>query len=443
MFTNRALVKLIVPLIAEQFLVIFIGLADTMMVTGISEAAVSAVSLVDSVNVLLTQLFSAMSAGGAVVAAQYLGKQEPLNACKAAKQLFYVTFLLACAISVISVTANRALLSLIFGTLTEETLRYCETYFLLSALSYPFLALYNSGAALLRAMGDSRASMFTSLIMNVINVGGNALLIYGCKLEVAGAAIASLVSRGVGAGVMVMLLLDIRHPIHLIHPLKWEWSGSMTKRIFRIGIPNGLENSMFQIGKLLLAGFISTFGESLIAANAITGNICSMGNLPGNAVGLAMIAVIGQCVGAGETKQAKQYTIKLMGSIYVMQGLICAVLLLFTREIVSLFGLSPLGVNASEEALKLTAVMCALFWPVSFALPNALRAAGDAKYTMSVSVASMWLCRIGLSYLICGWLPPEHKLLGIWTAMTLDWVVRGAAFVIRYCRGKWLTKKVV
>lgn len=419
----------------------FIGMADTLMVSSISESAVSAISLVDQINALLIQLFSAMATGGAVVAAQYLGKKERENGCIAAKQLLYVTLLISTGIATMSILFCDKLLAACFGSLSAETMAYCRTYLIVSALSYPALAVYNGGAALLRAMRNSRASMYTSILMNIINVCGNALLIYGFGMEVAGAAIASLVSRMMGAVVMVRMLLRPSLPVHLIRPTHPEWDGGMIRRIFRLGIPNGLENSMFQVGKLLVAGMVSTMGEAIIAANAVSNTVSGMCNIVGNSIGLSMIAVIGQCVGAGESGQARRYTRRLMVAAYISNAIMYAFLLCFAREIAGVFHLSPEGSAAAVRVLRTYAVAATLLWSSSFALPNALRAAGDARFTMTVSTVSMWLFRIAGCYVFVGAL--HMGLQGVWYAMYLDWAARSLCFFLRYRGGKWLTKRVV
>lgn len=441
LFSNRDLLRLIVPLIIEQFLALLIGMMDTVMVSGISESAVSAVSLVDSINILLIQLFSAMATGGAVVAAQYLGKRDVMSACDAAKQLLYVAFLLATVIAAIAIVFAGPILRLCFGSLAEGTMVYCYTYLVLSALSYPALALYNGGAALLRAMNNSKASMYTSLMMNVVNVAGNALLIYGLKLEVAGAAAASLVSRILGAVVMVKMLLHPSSAIHLIRPTRPEPNWNMIKRIFGQGIPNGLENSMFQIGKLMVAGVVSMFGEAIIAANAVSNTIASTFNLPGTAIGLAIVTVVGQCIGAGDPKQARYYARRLLLLVYALMTLMNVIMFFFARDISAFFHLSPEGLDAAEEILKWYAVAATVFWPSSFTLPNALRAAGDARFTMGVSIFSMWIFRIGACYLLVYYF--DLGLLGVWGAMFIDWIVRTGFFTVRYMGSKWLTKRLV
>ncbi len=430
-----------VPLVIEQFLALLIGMADTVMVSNISESAVSAISLVDSINVLLIQLFSAMATGGAVVAAQYLGRRDKLSACKAAKQLLYVSMTLSAVLAAVAIVFADPILRMCFGGLNDSTIDYCATYFYLSALSYPALALYNGGAALLRAMSNSKASMYASFLMNVVNVSGNALLIYGFHMEVAGAGVASLASRMLGAVIMISMLLNHASPIHLIRPTSPEPDLPMIKRIFGQGIPNGLENSMFQIGKLLVAGIVSAFGESIIAANAVGNNIASMCNLPGTAIGLGMVAVVGQCVGAGDTKQARHYAKKLLGIVYLSLLVIDTFLFLFARQAAAIFSLSPQGLDAAEQVLRWYAVAAIIFWPASFTVPNALRAAGDARYTMGVSVFCMWVFRIGASYLLVYVF--HLGLLGVWMAMFLDWVVRSAFFLIRFHGSKWLKKCVI
>ena len=441
LFSRDALVRLIVPLVIEQLLAICIGMADTIMVTSVSESAVSAVSLVDSINILLIQLFSAMATGGAVVAAQYLGRRDQNNACKAAKQLMYSSVLIAMVIGALAVLFCRPLLELCFGALAPSTMAYCEIYFLLSALSYPALAAYNAGAALLRAMGNSKASMFTSLLMNMTNVIGNAILIYGFKMEVAGAATASLLSRILGAVIMLRMMLNTHAPIHIKRITHPEFDFSMIRLIFRQGIPNGLENSMFQIGKLLVAGIVALFGESIIAANAIGNTMTTFFQLPGSAIGLAMVTVVGQCIGAGEKEQARYYTKRLVSLVWVLL-LICNIFLyIFIPNLATLFNLCSEAISACVEILRLYSIMASLFWTLSFTLPNALRAAGDSRFTMLVSMVSMWAVRVGLSYFFVYQL--NMKLTGVWLAMCLDWVVRAIAFVWRYCSGKWLHKKVI
>lgn len=441
LFSRRDLVRLIIPLVIEQFLAIFIGMADTVMVSSVSESAVSAISLVDSINVLLIQLFSAMAAGGAVVAAQYLGKRDRPSACKAAKQLMYVSLAIALVIGAVAIAFCRPILRMFFGGLNERTMEYCATYFYLSALSFPALAVYNGGAALLRAMGNSKTSMYASLLMNLTNIVGNAILIFDFRLEVLGAASATLFSRCLGAVIMVRVLLNRDAPLHLERITKPETDLPMIGRIFRQGVPNGLENSVFQVGKLMVAGIVAMFSESIIAANAVSNSLSTFINLPGSSIGLAMVAVVGQCVGSGDKEQAKYYSKKLIMLTFALTFMTDTCLFFFAEFLAGLFNLSPEGLKAAGEVLRVYAVMGALFWTFSFTIPAALRAAGDSKFTMLVAIGVMWSVRIGLSYFFV--YSMGMGLMGVWLAMCLDWVVRAAIFIWRYKSGKWLEQRVI
>lgn len=434
-FSNKSLRNLIIPLIIEQLLAVTIGMADTVMVSSCGEAAVSGISLVDSINMLLITIFSSLATGGAVIASQYIGRGDRHNTCAAAKQLFYSIFALSTLLCVFAVLFRNAALQLIFGAIEPDVMANAQIYFLLSALSYPFLGVYNAGAALFRSMGDSRTSMFISIAMNTINVGGNALLIFVFNMGVAGAATASLASRIVGAVVITVLLLNKRRTIYYesLHKVEIKWS--MIKSIMQIGIPNGLENSIFQIGKVLVASIVAGFGTVSITANAVAGNLASLQIIPGMAIGMAMITVVGQCVGAKDYDAVKKYTRKLMLLAYIAIWVMTAFMLLFSKNILSFYALSEESTALTMEVFVVHGICACVTWPLAFALPNALRAANDVRYTMLVSLVSMWLFRIGFSYVLAVYF--NLGVLGIWVAMCIDWLCRAIFFVVRFARGKW------
>lgn len=439
LFSSAALRKLIIPLVVEQFLAMTIGMADTIMVTSVGEHAVSGVSLVDNISTLLINVFSALATGGAVVAAQYLGSRDEENACSAAKQLFYAIGALSAATMAVCLLFREPILRLVFGHLEDNVMEAAMTYFLLTAISYPLLAIYNAGAALFRAMGNSKVSMLASFLMNIVNIGLNAILIYGADIGVAGAGFGTLFSRLAGAVLMTWLICQHGHRIHIDHLLHFEFRGQLVKKILRIGVPNGLENGMFQIGKLLVLGLVTPLGTSATAANAIANSVAGVVNVPGNAISLSLITVVGQCMGAGDSKQAVGYTKKLMAIVYLAMGTLSVLLFFFAAPVVGLFGLTAAAAAMAVEVLRWCAVFDLIFWPMSFSLPNALRASGDAKFTMIVSMCSMWVFRIGFSFLLV----PQIGLLGVWVAMFIDWIVRAVVFLIRFLSGRWKTKKVI
>lgn len=440
-----------IPLVIEQLLLMTVGMADTMMVTAAGEAVVSGVSLVDGVNVLIINIFSALSTGGAVVVAQYLGRREAENARSAAKQLLYVALLVALFMMGAALLLRQYILRLLFGQISQDVMDSALIYFLLTAAAYPFIAIYNAGAALFRAMGNSKVSMTNSLIVNVINIAVNAVLIYGFGLGAAGAGIGTLVSRIAGAVVIGRMITRPGLQVYVENLFRPSLQRQMVGSILRVGIPAGIENGMFQIGKLLVLRLVTSFDVgvdlavtgSAVAANAICNSIASFINVPGQAVGLSMVTVVGQCVGAREYGQAVDCTKKLMKVDYIAMDLSCLCLFFLSPVLVPAFNLTPATAAIAVQVLRWCAVFTAVFWPMSFTLPNALRAAGDARFTMVVSLLSMWICRIGMSYLLGSAWGLGLGLLGVWLAMFSDWVVRAVFFLIRFLHGRWKQQRVI
>lgn len=434
MFTKKDLIKLMIPLIIEQILAVLVGMVDVLMVGKVGEAAVSGVSLVDSINILIIQLLAALATGGAVVAAQLLGKKDEKAACKAANQVLLSTIMASLVIMIIALIGNQFLLKVIFGKIDVQVMKNAETYFLLSAFSYPFLAIYNSCAALYRSMGNSKVSMKTSLLMNGINVIGNTFCIFVLKMGVEGVAIPTLISRMIAAFVMLYIIRSPKNIIHIDARLRLGYQPQMLKKILRIGIPNGLENSMFQFGKIAVQSLVSTLGTATIAGFAVASNLVTLEYLPGNAIGLGLITIVGQCVGAGEIEQAKKYAKLFVGINYAILIVIIGGLTIACSPLVEFYQLSE---EASKIAVNLILLHGAMMiiWPPSFVLPNALRAASDVKYTMLVSVCSMWIFRIGCSFLFVKVF--DIGIMGVWFAMGIDWICRAIFFVIRFCGEKW------
>lgn len=444
LFPRRRMLRLILPLIAEQTLAVTIGMLDTVMVSAAGEAAISGVSLVDQINILLINIFSALTTGGAVVAAQYMGRDDRKNAGKAAKQLFWLSGTITSVIMAVCLIFNHGILRAVYGAVEPEVMSSAEIYFYITCVSYPALGIYNSGAALFRSMGNSPVSMITSLIMNVINLFGNALLIYGFGMGAAGAAWATLASRTVGAVIMLALMCRPtanRSEFRVERIYKPETDPGMIKSILKVGLPNGAEGGMFQIGKLLVANLITTFGTASIAANAVSNTLAGFAIIPGSAIGLAMVTVVGQCVGAGDYDQAKKYTFRLMSYTYIIGGGIDLIMFFAGPEIVSLFNISPQAKEMAEYIVRTYALASFLIWSLSFSLPNSLRAAGDARFTMVIAIISMWVFRIGFSYLLCGYF--DMGLNGVWYAMYIDWIFRSAWYIWRFLSGRWKYKKVI
>lgn len=434
MFTNRQLGRLLLPLLIEQALSIFVGMADTVMVSALGDAAISGVSLVDMFCNVLIALFSALATGGAVVASQFLGANRRNDACRVANQLVLVVLGISLVITVPMILLRAQLFGLVFGGVEQAVWDNAMTYLWITALSYPFIALYNAGAALYRSMNRAGMTMIISLLVNAINVGGNAALIYGVGTGVEGVAIPTLVSRAVGAFCILWLLRNTHLQIHLLHGA-WKPDFAMMRNILHIGVPSGLENSLFQLGRVLVVQVIAQFGTIQTAANAVANTMDTIGCLPGQTMNLAIITVVGQCIGARDIRQARHYTRKLLLWTYAATALVNAPLLLLLQWALPIF-------DASREALSLATTLIVIhngsamiLWPLAFTLPNALRAANDVRYTMVVALVSMAIFRIALSYVIG--LGLGMGAVGVWIAMVADWICRVILYVARYRGHRW------
>ena len=433
LFSGEKLKKLVVPLIIEQTLAMTVGMADTMMIASRGEAAMSGVSIVDSIAVLMIGLFSALATGGAVVASQFIGQKDIKNANKAANQLVVVMGSVALFLMAVALLFNKQILNLIYGTVEPDVMAYARTYFYISAASFPFLSLYNAGAALFRAMGNSKISMKVSLIMNGINVFGNAFFLFVMNMSVEGVALATLISRIVAA---IIIMLLIRKPDNLIHidpkfRLGFNWK--IIKRILNIGVPNGLENSVFQVGKLMVQGIVASFGTTSIAANAMANTIAGVAIIPGSALGMAMITVVGQCVGADDEKQMRYYTKKLLLIAYGALFVLNIAVMLGLDGLIWIYNLESATGEIARQLIVLHTIFTIFLWPLSFVLPNALRAANDVKFTMVASMVSMWTFRILFSYILAKGM--QLGVLGVWISMFIDWCFRSLCYTLRFFKG--------
>ncbi len=435
MFSNRDLKKLLIPLIIEQLLSVLVGMADVVMVAEVGEAAVSGVSLVDAINLLIIQCLAALATGGAVVAGQALGFKDEKRACRSANQLVLITTLISVVIMAISLLGNGVILKLLFGKIEADVMANARTYFYITALSFPFLAVYNSCAALCRVMGNSKISMEASLVMNGINIAGNAIGVYVLRVGVAGVAVPTLVSRMVAAFIMLAVVRNQDRQIHIDRRFRLGYDPHMIRQILKIGVPNGLENGMFQFGKIMIQSLVSTMGTASIAGFAVAGNLANIEYLVGLAIGMGLVTIASQCSGAKEFGQVRQYTKKLLLLNYGLLFFVVLAIDLFRGPIVSIYNLSP-EASAIASGLILFHGFAMLVWPPAFVLPNALRASSDVTFTMVIAVSSMWAFRIGLAYLLVYVF--HTPVIGVWIAMSIDWIFRCIVFIARMAGTKWM-----
>ena len=449
LFSKKDLFKIVVPLIIQQFLAVTIGMADSIMVAFAGEAAVSGVSLIGTLDVLLVMAFTSLVAGGSVVVAQALGHKDEERARNAAKQLLFASTAIAVLVSAAVLIFRVPLLNLLYGDVEADVMQNALGYFFFMALSFPFLAIESSCGALFRTMGDSMTSLLISIVMNLLNVGGNALLIMGLGMGARGAAIATLAARIVGAVVMVTMLRSRKRVIYFSNLRRYRPDFTIIRSILRIGVPNGIENSMFQFGKLLTQSLISSMGTAAIAANAVAGTLVNYQYMPGSATGSAMVTVVGRCIGAGEKKQAKRYARLLVLVTYLCVWIVCGLTMLLKNPLINFYNVSPEASALASRMIVYHVAFACVIWPTAFTLPSAFRAASDVKYPLVISMISMWVFRVALSYVFASPTVSVFGLfsfeglglgaIGVWLAMGVDWGFRALLFLLRYLRGKWLS----
>lgn len=441
MFSNKALKKLILPLIIEQILIMAVGVADTVMVSYAGEVAISGVGLVDMFNNLIITVLAAIDAGGAIIVSQYIGNKDRKNANKASSQLLTITIVIATVIMLGCLVFHRILLSTFFGAIEMDVMKAATTYFLISAISFPFLGVYNSAAALYRSMEKTRTTMYVSILMNIINVVGNYIGVFILHAGVAGVAVPTLISRIVAAIIMFALSLNSSNLVYVKIKNVFAWNQEMISRILKIAVPNGIENGLFTLGRVLVTSIVALFGTSQIAANSVAGSIDQIAVVVVNAINLGIVVVVGQCIGANDYEQAKYYIKKLMKISYIVTGIIGSAVILLLPWILNLYSLSSEARNLTFILVIMHNIMATALHPTAFVLPNGLRAAGDVKFSMVVGIVSMILFRLGAAVLFG--IIFNLGIIGVWIAVGSDWLCRSVCFVIRFIKGKWRQFKVI
>lgn len=436
LFENRDLKRLIIPLIIEQALTLSVGMVDTMMIASLGEAAMSGVSLVDMINALLINVFGALATGGAVVVAQCIGARKRKEANAATGQLLLVVLAVSLAVMALCLWLNTPIIRLFFGSIEADVMQSCQVYFFITALSFPFLSVSSGCGAVFRSIGRSNVTMYASLLSNVLNLLGNAIFIYAIPCGVAGAAGATVFARFAAMVMLLVLLTNPKNGVYIDFKQKFRVEWPVVKNILHIGIPSGIENSLFSLGRVLVVSIISGFGTVQIAANAVANNIDGMGCIAGSAMNLAMITVAGQCVGAGDMGQTRYYIKKLMKITYALHITWNLILFAALPVILLFYNLSPETYRLSWILIGIHNGLGMLLWPMAFTFPNALRAANDVRFTMVASVFSMFAFRISLSFVLGMLL--GMGAIGVWIAMVVDWLFRILCFALRYKSGKWM-----
>ena len=441
LYTNRALLALFIPLLIEYSLEFFVGFADSVMVASLGEAAISGVSLVDFLVQLLIFSFSALATGGAVVAGQYLGDQNIDKARNSATQLVWFSTILSIVLMIAVIFLKPFLIGILFGQIEADVWANADVYLYFMALSIPFLAIYNAGAAIFRTTNNAVTPMNILLVCDILNVAGNAICIYLLGWDVRGVAIPTVIARVLAAVLILHFLSDDNYKLHIKKTLKHKFDFDLLGKVMKVGIPYGIENGLFQLGRVLVLSLVSTFGTMAIAANSVGYAIGIFSVLPGFAINLGLTAVISNCVGANDYEQARYYNKKCLVMVIISHIAINLLIFLALPLILGIYNLSPQTEAMAAEMVIWHGIFAVIIWPISFTLPATFRGAGDSKSVMYISLAVMFTCRIALSYVIADWM--GIGVFGTWIAMFIDWYVRAGIYVYRYFSNKWTEYRVI
>ncbi len=432
---------MLIPLVFEQLMIVLVGLVDTALLSGVNQSSLAAFSLVDSINQLLTQFFLAIGAGGAIIAAQYLGREDRKGAENTANQATLMVLAISTLIAVPVMLLKTPILQLLYPKIDMGIRQPAQQYLLLTAISYPFFALYNSGTSMLYAQGFSKLSMMTSITMNTGKILMNYVFITMWKMDIQGAGLATILSRVIGAVMVTWFLMDQHAPIHYTRPFKLSFRWSAIKRILTVALPSGFENIIFLTCKLIIGMMIAGYSGAMIAANAAANTISTYISVPANAINLVTITIISQCVGAGRGAEAKRISKMLQYGTIASLAVTSALVAIFINPIIGMLKLSPEAYEHARQIMLVYCVMSVIIWTPAFGLPNSLRAAGDNRYVMYAAVFSVVVFRLLGSWVLGNLL--GLQVHGIWYAMYLDWAVRSAFFIHRFRSGKWLLHRLV
>ena len=441
LYSNKALLALFIPLLIEYALEFFVGLADSIMVASLGEAAISGVSLVDFLIQLLIFSFSALATGGAVVAGQYLGDKQLGKAQNASTQLMWFSTILSIILMIFVIILRQFLIGILFGQIEADVWHNADIYLYIVSLSIPFIAVYNAGAAIFRTTNDASLPMKIMLVCDILNIAGNAFCIYYLGWDVRGVAIPTVLSRVLAALAILYFAVDENYKLHIKHTLKHKFDMVMLKKVLKVGIPYGVENGLFQLGRVLVLSLVSTFGTMAIAANSVGYAIGIFSVLPGFAINLGLTAIISNCVGANDFKQARYYNKKCIILVVISHIVVNLIIFAMLPMILGIYDLSAQTEAMTTQMVLWHGLFAIIIWPLSFTLPSTFRGAGDSKSVMYISLVVMFICRIALSYVIADWM--GVGVFGTWIAMFIDWYVRAGIYIYRYFSNKWTEYRVV
>lgn len=441
LFSNADLKKLIIPLTLEQILFMLVGIADTLMVSALGEEAMSGVSLINILEYFMYTVMSAICSGGGIVISQYIGAKNNLLAKKTANQLLSLALAIAVVLSAIGLYYHQEFLHLLYGNVDAGVMQAADTYFLIAVCSIPCIAVHQACSAMFRSMNETKIPLYTVIVLNITNIIGNYLAVYVLHAGVYGVALATVLARVVGNALMLFLSLQTKYVLHINLPELLTFDSFLTRKILSISIPNSIENGLFAAGKVVMTSIVALFGTTQTAANAVSNTYQISAIFVVNAINMAMLTVVGQCVGANEYEQAKCYVKKLLKLSFWSTAALSVLVIMAMPLTLDFYHISAETQKLVIILVILHNVAATILQPLCFNLPNAIRAAGDVGFTMRAGIGSMLIFRLGVAY-IAGILL-NYQILGVWFAMVADWLVRAILFTYRWKSGVWKNYRIV
>ena len=441
-YSTRDILKMMWPLLTEQFLQLVVGLADAMIGSHAGEAAISGISLVATIYAVFLFAFNALGVGGSVIISQYLGSGQEKKADETGAQLYRLSALFSIICMVITLIFGRTILHGLYWKVTPEVMQAAETYLYILSFSLPLNALYNAGAAIFKSNGLTRTTMYITVGINLINIVGDLLGVFVLHAGVAGVAWPTTISWGVAMAVITWLCMQKKAgktTLRLSEVLRRD--PVIEKQILSVAIPNVVENSLFQASKVVLAGVIATFGTTQLAANGIGQTIWNLSAMIGLAVGAVYTTVIGHTTGAGDMEASEYYLYKLTRITVVLSTLWNLALTLSLPLYMDFYSTTPEVRALVISTTVLHNIFTAFVSPLAQSMPCGFKAAGDVRYPMVTSLVCTCGIRVAFTFLLGVWL--QMGLMGYMWAMCIDWSVKAVLMVIHAARGSWKNKQII
>jgi putative MATE family efflux protein len=437
----KQMTAIFIPILVDQACLILMSLLNTAMVSSAGVAAVSAVSMVDSLNIFLVNVFIAVATGGTVIVAQYKGSGNSAMVSKTAAQAISAVTIFSVVLSAVVIVFHMPVLNVLFGKAEADVFQNAKIYLIGSCISYPFIAIFQAVCGSLRGVGETKPCLSLSLLLNLSNTLLNVILITFLHMGVKGLIVSTILARTLGMAAALVYILKYNVTIRFKIKNAVHFDFSILKKVMFIGLPFAAEQIFFNGGKLLTQTFIVQLGTLAMTVYAICNSVALLFQIGPNALSIMVVTVVGQCIGRRDIVDARKFIKSLIGFSSILFVFSSCILLPLLPDIIKLFNPPDNIVPTITMLIIISAVAQPVLWSQSFIMPSALRAAGDSNFTSIASLLSMWLLRVVLGYILG--ITFGFGITGVWVAMIVEWGARGLIFTGRFRGKKWYAHKLV